>query len=375
MKRCWPGLCGFAAAMLLLASLDTARGEDAPHASQPATPANQESGQAARSPAADFELVLKSELLTQSSPWIGVEVAPAGEALRVQLGLPAEQGAVVVNVTDNSPAADAGIQLHDVLLLAGDQPVRDAETLQAQVRAAGEQRLALRLIRAGKRLSLEVIPKQQTAQLAFTVDGQPAEQNARFWLGVGLATADDTLRNQLGLAAGEGLVVTSVEPQSPAEQAGVHIHDVLLALDGKPLTAVEGLQAQLQETGAKTIPLRLLRGGKPLALDVTPEKHQDLTWTTVLPMQNAALQAIEFLSPGVVVQGGAADGLLKDIGAGQYLIWSADLNAAQDPLQKQVADLMAQVQQMQKMLSDLDAALKARGQAQQPAEPPSPKSP
>jgi membrane-associated protease RseP (regulator of RpoE activity) len=336
-----------------------------PAAGEPGAPPPEQAAGAEQPVAGDGQLRLG--LSTASVLWIGAEVAPADEPLRAQLGIPDGQGAVVTAVTEDSPAAQAGIQRHDVLLTVGDQPVANADDLQARLGGAGENAVTLRLLRSGKKLAIELTPKRNTLKVQLAPSDH-SEVYARFWLGVGLATADDTLRSQLAVAAGEGLVVTSVEMHSPAWQAGMQIHDVLLTLDGKPLATIEGLQSQLQDIGARPASLELLRGGKPLTLDITPELHQDFTTFTNLILTRQPT-VVEFFTPGLVSTEARLSGLVDN----SLVVWE-QTNAPQDDLQKQVSDLMQQFAQMQKPLESLDAAIKAKAQtpAQQPADPEKP---
>jgi S1-C subfamily serine protease len=68
-----------------------------------------------------------------------------------------------------------------------------------------------------------------------------------------------------------GLIVSSVRPDSPGEAAGIIIGDVLLEVDGKPVSTTghdfNGF-TQLQEGG--TAELRILRGGALRNILVTP---------------------------------------------------------------------------------------------------------
>ena len=100
----------------------------------------------------------------------------------------------------------------------------------------------------------------------------------RFRIGVSLSEADDTLRAQLRLAAGEGLVVTDVVKDSAAKAAGMLVNDVLTVLDGKRLTTVDAINAQVQEIKDRSVELRLLRAGKELALQVAPRKSVEAAY-------------------------------------------------------------------------------------------------
>jgi S1-C subfamily serine protease len=66
-----------------------------------------------------------------------------------------------------------------------------------------------------------------------------------------------------------GLLVSSVQPGSAAERAGVMLGDVLLALGAATLADASALQAALEDAEGQTLALSLLRAGQKLAVDVT----------------------------------------------------------------------------------------------------------
>jgi hypothetical protein len=94
--------------------------------------------------------------------------------------------------------------------------------------------------------------------------------------GMRLAVADDALRAQLKLPKEEGLIVTAMEPGSPAASAGIEPNDVLLRLGsnapkGIALGKPEDLEKGLKLVGDAPQLLILLRGGRRLAIKVQPE--------------------------------------------------------------------------------------------------------
>lgn len=90
------------------------------------------------------------------------------------------------------------------------------------------------------------------------------------YMGVGVQPV--AMRGAQGEAAGQqsGLILLSVEPESPAEKAGLQVGDVLLSLDGKPLTDVEQLQDALTgDVVGRQVQVGLLRGGEKQLQGVT----------------------------------------------------------------------------------------------------------
>jgi len=92
----------------------------------------------------------------------------------------------------------------------------------------------------------------------------------RGWIGVTFQGVD--LTGDDGEAAGQerGLLVTGIADDSPAAGAGVKLGDILLRLNGKALTAWEGLAAALAGGVGDSLPLAVLRAGGVTDLSVTP---------------------------------------------------------------------------------------------------------
>jgi S1-C subfamily serine protease len=92
----------------------------------------------------------------------------------------------------------------------------------------------------------------------------------RGYLGVG--TQAVRLPDALAASSGypRGLLVSSVQPGSAAERAGVLLGDVLLALGSAKLDDAGALQAALEDAEGAASSLELLRAGQRLAVDVTP---------------------------------------------------------------------------------------------------------
>jgi len=98
--------------------------------------------------------------------WIGVEAGEVPEALRAHTTLPKDRGLLVEQVYPDSPAAKAKIARHDVLLQAGDKPLRQLSDLVEAVQAAQGKKLVLEAVRAGKTIKLEVTPEKRPKHLA-----------------------------------------------------------------------------------------------------------------------------------------------------------------------------------------------------------------
>ncbi len=92
------------------------------------------------------------------------------------------------------------------------------------------------------------------------------------YLGLGMRPIPlpENLKSTLNLSADSGLIVVTVEPDGPGSKAGVLFGDVIVALEGTAVSNIRDLQAFLEpESVGKTILVSIIRGGKPIEINVT----------------------------------------------------------------------------------------------------------
>jgi S1-C subfamily serine protease len=95
---------------------------------------------------------------------------------------------------------------------------------------------------------------------------------SRGYLGLGMQPVrlPEALRGQLGLTRETGLIVVTVEPDGPAARAGVLLGDVLVALDGAPVSDLDDVQARLgSDRIGVAVPAVLVRAGARTDLSIT----------------------------------------------------------------------------------------------------------
>lgn len=107
-------------------------------------------------------------------------------------------------------------------------------------------------------------------------------QPGRGYLGVGMQPVrlSESLRRAAKLDAEGGAIVVAVEPDGPAEKAGLYIGDIIVGFDGTPVEDTDDVLAQLgsDRVGA-SVRLRIVRGGQVVEPTVTigerpPEQEQ-----------------------------------------------------------------------------------------------------
>ncbi|MDF3070344.1 MAG: hypothetical protein K0R38_5945 [Polyangiaceae bacterium] len=128
--------------------------------------------------------------------------------------------------------------------------------------AFGAQSRAVGMTSAGLLRGVPLLLEKQTLDRVVSAILQQGRVR-RGYLGVG------TQAVRLGDAE-RGLLVSSVQPGSAAERAGLLIGDVLLELGGAALRDAGALQAALEDAEGQTLALALRRGGQKLSVDVAP---------------------------------------------------------------------------------------------------------
>lgn len=157
--------------------------------------------------AAEFDMPgfngIMSAQMINNSFMIGVNCKPASEAMRAQLGLDADEGLVVLNVSKDSPAEVAGVEKHDILMFAdGTQLVKQSDLVEVVQQAGKEKsKVSLTAIRAGKEVEIDVSPVERPESMtvhgisnlfkAFP-DGEGRGFNMQFrQMGPGLIVGED----------------------------------------------------------------------------------------------------------------------------------------------------------------------------------------
>lgn len=129
--------------------------------------------------------------------------------------------------------------------------------------------VATAILISGRLAHAQVDQREDAVTLA-----DPADAAAdRPWLGLQCFPADPTLRAQLKLPEGQGLVVGNVAPDSPAAKAGIENNDILLTANDRPLSDVPDLVKALEQAGGGPLKVALLRGGESKTAEVKPARR------------------------------------------------------------------------------------------------------
>jgi len=105
--------------------------------------------------------------------------------------------------------------------------------------------------------------------------------NAAYWIGVHAVPIDQALRSHLQLE--DRLIVVQVMPDSPAAEAGLKQHDILLKFDDRELTSMAELVSSVRGSNGKAAIIAVLRAGKEISIRISPAKRPE--GTVELPVE------------------------------------------------------------------------------------------
>ncbi|MFN8624372.1 MAG: DegQ family serine endoprotease [Candidatus Binatia bacterium] len=178
--------------------------------------------------------------------WLGVSIQNVTPALAKSFGLTQAEGALVADVTPDSPAARAGVERGDIIVEYNGTHIGEAHQLPGLVAATT----------IGKTVPITVRRKDSTEHLSVTVAEMPANTQAatprrtaeRDW-GLGVANITPDLAQQFNLAKKEGVVIVAVTPDSPADNAGLQPGDVIAQVDHRTVRSVAEYERALNNAG------------------------------------------------------------------------------------------------------------------------------
>jgi serine protease Do len=149
-------------------------------------------------------------------------------------------GAIVTQVTPDSPGGAAGLKSGDVVRKIDGQPIPTSSALQLAVneRTPGTT-ISMEILRDGKpeTVSIKLGEFHANSERADN-SSAPGEQKGKLGLAVNDLTPD--LRQQLSVPSNvQGVAVEQVRPASPAEDAGLQPGDVIVQVNRQPVQTAQ----------------------------------------------------------------------------------------------------------------------------------------
>jgi serine protease Do len=207
--------------------------------------------------------------------FLGVAPQDISEELATQFG--AEKGAIISEVTDDSPAQSAGLKAGDVITKVNNTEIRDSRHLLLTVgQIMPDTQVTVEYLRDGKRATANVKlarrPESATEGSELAPGG--GSKDIGVLNGVGVGDITPQLRDQLQIPSRiKGALITSIDPESPSAKQGLREGDVILDLDQKTVANADEAVKLSEEIKGPRVLVRIWRNGRIHFLAVDESKE------------------------------------------------------------------------------------------------------
>ena len=199
---------------------------------------------------------------------LGVNIQDVTPELAKSLGLKESKGALVSQVVPDGPADKAGLEQGDVIVNFDGRMVGDSKDLPRIVASTPVGKtVTVKLLRDGK----EVERQAKVGEMEEENTSAAAKSPIHPSLGVTVQNWSPQIARELGLKKSAGVVVTGVEPGSPAAEATIQVGDVIQAVNRQPVKNVDDFVKIVEKAkGGGSLLLLVQRGANSLFAAVTP---------------------------------------------------------------------------------------------------------
>jgi len=166
-----------------------------------------------------------------------------------------DQPPVVGVVTEGTPAAGVDIQPGDRIVSVAGRPVETWQEVFVTIGTRPNREIPIVLLRNGLEITRTVTPV--------------TDPESRFEIG------------DIGVLPDVHPRVPAVNPGDPADKAGIKPGDVILAVDGQPITFASHLKRAISAKPGQRIVVSVLRDGQRIEIEATPARQGETGWLGV----------------------------------------------------------------------------------------------
>jgi S1-C subfamily serine protease len=241
--------------------------------------------------------------------YLGVDVRDVTEDQLAALKLKEARGAEIILVDHDAPAGKVGLREHDVILRVNGQAIVGEDQLRRMLRESPPGTTIVLLVsRDGQPMSVttQTANREEVERQAWeqhltvpeplpsdTIGGDflpgpptpaPTVRGGNSFLGPALMNPSytgamlETLSSQLadffGVSSGGGLLVRSVEANSPAALAGMRAGDVVVRANEKAVTSSTDWTKAIKDSRGRPLTVVVLRDKKEQTLSLTPDSKK-----------------------------------------------------------------------------------------------------
>lgn len=198
-----------------------------------------------------MDQILKNGKVTRA--YLGIFPQDVTPAMAKAFGEKEPVGALVGDVSPNSPAERAGLLKGDIILQLNGKPVEDANQLRMSISMMSpESAVNLRVFRSGAERDFSVKLAELPVKEASVRSGSDSAKGEL--AGITVEDLDSQTARQLHVPANTaGVVVTDISPSSPAVDSGLRPGDVIQEVNRKPVRNTSDFEAAMRNAKDQTL--------------------------------------------------------------------------------------------------------------------------
>lgn len=193
--------------------------------------------------------------------WLGVTIQDVDQEIAQAMKLPVTSGVLISNVLAGGPAEKGGLRRGDVLTELDGTRLTSASQLRNRIASRANAKVNLELYRDAKVLKLAVTLGEMPDNEGLP--GSPATPQTGVFDGVTLEDIRPEHRRMFQIPGDlqKGVVVTAIDPASPAAKAGLRQGDVLMEVNKKPVDSLQTFRGLHDKLTSKLALLLVNRRG------------------------------------------------------------------------------------------------------------------
>jgi len=175
--------------------------------------------------------------------YLGISLQELNNELAEAYGLSNTQGAIIAEVCEGSPAEKAGLKQEDIIIQLNGQSVKGPTNLRNDIALLPPKtKITLTIIRNNKTLDINVTLGTRDKKNTFI-----SNEISNKHLGISVDNLTSKNIQSFGLTPNDqGVVITKVQANSPAHQAGLTVGSVIIMINRKKITNVKEFEQVLQ---------------------------------------------------------------------------------------------------------------------------------
>jgi len=251
--------------------------------------------------AGEREIKVIIETNDDGGGWLGIGIQELDDKIRTKLDIDSDiEGILITEIYDDSPAEEAGLQKHDILVSIDGEEGKDLSDFVKLIKSnAPGADVEIQVYRDGKMKTvaatlgerentfiwkgLEGLEGLKGLEALEGLEGLKALEHIvipqidigmsswgrRGRLGVFIEDVSGDLAEYFEIPGGEGVLVEGIVEDSPAEAAGIMAGDIIYKVDGEAIYRTEELVASIAKMEAdEETPVVLIRKGKEVVVQV-----------------------------------------------------------------------------------------------------------